>query len=258
MAVVYLVEDDPEVGRRVCALMHSSGHEALWFDTPHKFFYQLSKRTPACVLVDWVLPELAGIDVVTRVRQMVGHTVGVLMLTAVDAEDCIVRALAAGADDYVIKPMADAVLVARVEALLRRVAPRSVPARVLELGPYRLDFASQRAWLLGQDVELAPREFDLAWALFAQPARLITKQELLSAVWGKNSDLGHHTIAQHVYSVRKKLELAAHGVRLVAVYASGYRLELPEHWAVVDVGHGSNQPGMVPERPLLESPSAGS
>lgn len=234
MAVVYVVEDDADLAARVCALLQARGHEAHGFDTPHKFFYQLRKRTPACVLVDWVLPELPGIDVVARVRQLLGPSVGVLMLTAVDSEDSIVRALQTGADDYVIKPMADAVLVARVEALLRRLSPRTAPASVLESGPYRFDFAAQRALVQGADVELTPREFDLAWTLFAQPARLVTKQELQSAIWGKNSEFGYHTIAQHVYSVRKKLELARHGVRLVAVYASGYRLELPEAWAAGD------------------------
>jgi DNA-binding response OmpR family regulator len=225
-----LVEDDPQVAAAVCALLTRAGHELHWFDTPHKLFYQLGKRTPACVIVDWMLPELAGIDVVARIRQLLGASVGVLMLTAIDDEENVVRALRTGADDYVTKPAADGVLLARIEALLRRASPRSAPPTALEVGPYRLDFASQQASIDGVAIPLTPREFDLAWTLFSQPTRLFTKEELQAAIWGKNSALGYQTIAQHVYSVRKKLDLAHHGVRLVAVYASGYRLELPREW----------------------------
>jgi two-component system, OmpR family, phosphate regulon response regulator PhoB len=173
---------------------------------------------------------MTGVDVVARVRQLLGRSVGVLMLTGLDSEQSVVTALQTGADDYVVKPSTDAVLLARVEALLRR-SSRAAPASVISIGPYRFEFAQQAASIGGQQVELTPREFDLAWTLFSQPARLITKDELQAAIWGKGSDLGHHTIAQHVYLLRKKLELSKFGARLVAVYASGYRLELPDVWA---------------------------
>jgi DNA-binding response OmpR family regulator len=105
-------------------------------------------------------------------------------------------------------------------------------AKRIEIGPYVLDYTQQQVLVDGIAVELTPREFDLAWTLFCSPARLFTKQELLAAIWGKNSEFGYHTIAQHVYSVRKKLALVEHGFKLLAVYASGYRLEWPEGLAV--------------------------
>jgi DNA-binding response OmpR family regulator len=230
MAWIYMVEDDADIARRVCDLLERNGHQTLWFDTPHKLFYQLGKKSPALLIVDWVLPEMTGVDVVSRVRQLLGRSVGVLMLTGHDSEQSVVTALQTGADDYVVKPSTDAVLLARVEALLRRSA-QAAPASVISIGPYKFEFAQQAATVGGQPVELTPREFDLAWTLFSQPARLITKDELQAAIWGKGSDLGHHTIAQHVYLLRKKLELSKFGARLVAVYASGYRLELPDVWA---------------------------
>lgn len=230
MASIYLLEDEPECARVTQALLTRHGHDVLWFDTPHALFYQLGKHKPACVLVDWVLPEMPGIDVVVRVRQLLGRTVGILMLTAMDAEQSVVQALCTGADDYVVKPCADAVLLARVDALLRRLAPPRSPSTCIEVGPYRLDYALQQVTLAGQLVELTPREFDLAWMVFSHPSRLITRQELQAAIWGKNSELGSHTLAQHVYTVRKKFQLAKFGAKLVAVYASGYRLDLPSTW----------------------------
>jgi DNA-binding response OmpR family regulator len=246
LALVYLVEDDAEVAQRVCALLQREAHEALWFSAPHQLFHELQKRTPGCVLVDWVLPELPGIDVVARVRELLGHKVGILMLTAMNSEDSVVAALETGADDYVTKPFADAVLLARVGALLRRLTPRSAPPKVLVVGPYRFDFAMQTACVNDTPIQMTPREFDLAWMLFSQPVRLFTKQDLQAAIWGKNSTYGFHTVAQHVYSVRKKLALAQNGVRLVAVYASGYRLELPEGWLASASG---SQRNAQPEAP---------
>jgi DNA-binding response OmpR family regulator len=229
MAWIYMVEDDADIAHRVCDLLVRHGHQTQWFDTPHKLFYELGKRRPALVLVDWMLPEMPGVDVVARVRQLLGRSVAILMLTALESEESVVLALQTGADDYVIKPSTDALILARVEALLRRMT-QAAPASVIAIGPYRFEFSQQSATIGGQAVELTPREFDLAWTLFSQPSRLVTKDELQAAIWGKGSDLGHHTIAQHVYLLRKKLELSKFGARLVAVYASGYRLELPEVW----------------------------
>jgi DNA-binding response OmpR family regulator len=239
VALLYVVEDDLEVANDVCALLASQGHEVQHFATPHELFYQLGKRAPACVLVDWLLPEMAGPDVVRRIRQLMGASVGVLMLTAMDSEDNVVQGLEAGADDYVTKPYADRTLAARVDAVLRRVAVQHIPAATLECGPYRFEYALQRTMLDGCLLVLTPREFDLAWTLFLHPARLWTKAELQSAIWGKGDDMSFHTIAQHVYSVRKKLKLAAQGVRLLTVYGTGYRLEVPDAWRKGALGEAS-------------------
>jgi DNA-binding response OmpR family regulator len=225
LASIYIVEDDADMAARVCLLLGQQGHQATWFDTPHKFFYQLSKSRPDAVVVDWMLPEMSGIDVVVRIRQLLGRNVGVLMLTALDSEDCVVNALKTGADDYVVKPGADAVLLARVDALLRRTA--TAPASMtLVREPYRLDYAKQSLRIADQVVALTPREFELAWTLFSQPSRLFTKEELQAAIWGKDHELGHNTLMQHIYQLRRKLQLAQHGARLLSVYGSGYRLEL--------------------------------
>jgi DNA-binding response OmpR family regulator len=227
MALIYIVEDDPLFAASTQSLLVINGHSVEVFKSPHAFMHQLVKLPPKCAIVDWMLPEMLGIDVVRRVRETVGRSVGVLMLTAMDAEENVVQALECGADDYMVKPGSDPILVARLEALLRRLDQGADPRKKLLIGVYDLDFRQQCVRVDGQAVELTPREFDLAWTLFNQPARLFTKQELLAAIWGKDSDCGFHTISQHIYSIRKKLSLMEHGFRLVAVYGTGYRFELP-------------------------------
>lgn len=228
MALIHVLEDDDIFAGSVQRAL-SANHDVQCFATPHAFFYQLSKLQPRCAIIDWMLPEMIGVEVVRRLRQIAGRSIGVIMLTAIDAEQNVVEALEAGADDYIVKPGTNAVLNARVDALLRRLgAEPATTAKRIVVGPYTLDFAMQSVTVDGQAVELAPREFDLAWTLFCSPSRLFTKQELLAAIWGKGGEFGYHTIAQHVYAVRKKLALADHGFKLLAVYATGYRLEWPE------------------------------
>jgi DNA-binding response OmpR family regulator len=229
MALIHVLDDDKQFSQAVQTALQGQSHQVRCFDTPHAFFYQLSKEQPRCALIDWALPEMQGVDVVRRVRRQAGRKLGLIMLTAMDGEENVVQALSAGADDYIVKPGPQAVLAARVDALLRRLAeePAARDQRI-ELGPYVLDFAQQTVCVCGEPVELTPRELDLAWTLFSCPSRLFTKQELLSAIWGKNCAHGYHTISQHVYSIRKKLSLADHGFKLLAVYASGYRLQCPD------------------------------
>ncbi len=226
-ALIYILEDDPECSAYVMDWLQAAGHTVKTFVRPHEFFYALSKQPPQCAVVDWRLPEMQGIDVVSRLRQLMSGAVGVLMLTSVDSEDSVVRALSAGADDYIVKPGSESLLVARVGALLRRLTPSESRNLVVERPPYKLDFARRVISIEGRELDTAPREFELAWAFFSEPARLFTKQELLAAIWGKQQDAGEQTVAQHVYLVRRKLALAENGFKLISVYGAGYRLEVP-------------------------------
>ena len=226
MTQIHILEDDEACAGALAELLIRQGHEPKCFAAPHEFFYQLSKMPPRCAIVDWMLPEMSGLEVVKRTRQLMGGQMGIILLTALDDDDKAIAALGAGADDYLVKPTTDVLLAARLEALLRRLVPMQVAmAKRIELGPYALDLSTRSACIDERDVGLAPREFDLAWTLFAQPSRLFTKDELLGMIWGKQAEFGAHTIAQHIYALRKKLELVDHGFKLQSVYGTGYRLE---------------------------------
>jgi DNA-binding response OmpR family regulator len=226
LARIHILEDDEAFAAALADALSGHGHEVMCFSAPHKFFYQLNKRPPRCAIIDWMLPEMTGLEVIKRVRQVVGSQIGLLLLTALDDEDKAIAALSAGADDYLVKPVADALLAARIEALLRRLGQATTGmSKRIELGPYVLELATRVASVAGQDAGLAPREFDLAWILFSQPSRLFTRDELMALIWGKHGDMGAHTIAQYVYALRKKLALVENGFKLQSVYATGYRLE---------------------------------
>jgi len=222
----FLLEDDPEHAAHVVASLAGSRLQVRHFERSLAFCDALAAAPPRLVLLDWMLPDVAGIEVLRHVRERCGRSLPVIMLTSVDDERMVVRALDAGADDFLVKPVPRAVLRARLEAFMRRIEPPpAVPASV-ECGPYRLDFQAQAATLAGQAVTLTPREFDLAWVLMLEPGRFVSRAELAARVWGGSSEVSNHTLAQHVHALRKKLDFAAHGVRLAAVYGAGYRLDL--------------------------------
>jgi DNA-binding response OmpR family regulator len=226
MTQIHILEDDEACAGALAELLIRQGHEPKCFSAPHEFFYQLTKLPPRCAIIDWMLPEMSGLEVVKRTRQLVGGQMGIILLTALDDEDKAIAALGAGADDYIVKPATDVLLATRLKALLRRLVPaQTAMAKRIDLGPYALDLCTRSASIDGRDAGLAPREFDLAWTLFAQPSRLFTKDELIGLVWGRQTDFDVHTIAQHVCALRKKLELVAHGFKLQSVYGTGYRLD---------------------------------
>jgi DNA-binding response OmpR family regulator len=225
---IYLLEDDLDFSAAVKESLQRAGFEVDAFGLPHELFYEVKKVRPNLLIVDWMLPEMTGLEVVRNLRQLYGEQFAVIMLTQMDTEEHIVSALQAGADDYLIKPECGAILVARANAVLRRYQTATIEAVLtIERAPYRLLFQSRQVYLNEQLIALAPREFDLLWALFQNPNRLFSRAELLAAVWGKRDDVGEHTLTQHIYAIRKKLSFAEHGYRVTPVYGSGYRLESP-------------------------------
>jgi DNA-binding response OmpR family regulator len=139
--------------------------------------------------------------------------------------DTAICALASGADDFVTKSDSFAVLDARIHAILRRFAPvRSSPS-ILSYGSYSLSLDKSELTINSEVIDLTPREFDLAWMFFSSPSRLLRKYDIIAAIWGKETTAGEHTLAQHIYSLRRKCGFERHGFRLTAVYGIGYRLD---------------------------------
>jgi DNA-binding response OmpR family regulator len=224
---IYLLEDDTDFAIHIADRLRGRGYIVRIFHHPHELFYETSKEIPTLFIVDWMLPEMLGLDVVKRIRQKIGKNVAVMMLTQMDTEEHIVSALEAGADDFVVKPASGEEFCARVVALVRRYQPTVEAVEKIELGPYTLVFDIQTVTLQGQPIELAPREFDLGWMFFSNTGRLLSKSELLAAVWGRHSNSSDHTLTQHIYALRKKLALADNGFRLTSIYGTGYRFEQP-------------------------------
>mgnify|MGYP003343261784 CR=1 FL=1 len=170
------------------------------------------------VLLDLMLPGLDGLEVCRRIQA--DRPVPVIMLTARDSEADLVLGLQTGADDYMTKPFSTRELVARVQAMLRRVdrltEPAAADAPTVVLGPVTLDPVTHRATVDGAEVHLTPTEFDLARTLAASPERVFTREELLAEVWGYEVASGERTVDSHIRSLRRKLGADAirtvHGV----------------------------------------------
>jgi DNA-binding response OmpR family regulator len=227
----FLLEDDPEHAAHFMESLVASEFQVRHFSMAKKFFEALAESTPQLIVLDWMLPDLSGYQVLRRVRERFGLTVPIVMLTSLDSEDRVIAAFEAGADDYLIKPVAGPVLRARLQALARRIS--QVPTAFsgsMRFGPYRLDHARQSVRVDDEPdarIALTPREFDLIWLMMSNPDRFIPRAELIAGVWGKRGEVAPHTLAQNVHALRKKLGLARRNIRLTAVYGSGYRLESP-------------------------------
>jgi DNA-binding response OmpR family regulator len=225
---VFLLEDNAYDADYFKVCMEDRSHEVVHFERAVPLLDALHHERPGMVVLDLHVPEVDGPTALRCIRSLCGTALPVAMLSCVDDNTEVVDVLNAGADDYLIKPMTQSVLVARLEALMRRSASAGErPTHVIEAGPYRLDFQAREVTIDGELLVLTPKEFDLAWVLFERVNRFIPRAELIVGVWGKHAELATHTITQHVYMVRNKLALRDNGFRLSAVYGSGYRFEAP-------------------------------
>ncbi|MDD5295604.1 MAG: response regulator transcription factor [Rhodocyclaceae bacterium] len=222
---IALLEDDPEQAEVVKRWLEQAGHDVHVFGRGMDLLRRASRESFDLYLLDWILPDVEGDEVLRRLRQERDVTSPVIFVTSRDAEEDVVAALQAGADDYMTKPLRRMELVSRVEAVLRRVL-RPLVQPVLELGNYRFDLASRQAQLSGETVVLTDKEFDLALFLFRHQGQLVSRGHLLEAVWGKNANIATRTLDTHVSRLRGKLSLRPeNGLRLASVYNFGYRLE---------------------------------
>lgn len=220
-----LLEDEALQRDMLTAWLSEAGHDVHGFATAGEFMRIASRESFDFFLLDSMLPDQSGRHVLRWLREERRNETPAVFVTALDSEDEVVAALSGGADDYIVKPVRRAELLARIEAVLRRGRVQGT-AEVLEFGSYRFDIAHRVASLGGKPVELTDKEFDLALFLFRNLGRLLSRGHLLEAVWGRTAAVATRTVDTHVSRVRTKLELRPeHGFRLVPAYNFGYRLE---------------------------------
>lgn len=223
---VALVEDDRIEAEKAIAALRSAGHEVEWFTEGVQFMAEVREARHELFLFDWHLPDTEGTALVGWVHRTVGRRAPIVIFSRFDDDERIVEALAAGADDYITKPTSPTVLLARIAAVNRRFQGTTTQPLVVEFGPYRIDGAIRELLRDGQKIELQPKEFDLAWYLFLHRDRLVRREELVAAIWGRDLGGSARTLDTHLYTLRRKLMFAENGLRLSNVYREGYRLEL--------------------------------
>jgi DNA-binding response OmpR family regulator len=219
---ILVVEDEASIADAVAARLRSEGFQVDIARDGPSAVERCERRMPDLVVLDLMLPGIDGLEVCRRIQK--DRPVPVLMLTARDTEDDLVVGLAVGADDYLTKPFSPRELVARVRALLRRVERDREPAlaeRPVRVGDVELDPATRRVRLGGDDVHLTPTEFDVLYRLARRPGVVLTREQLLSEVWGYRDGFGARTVDSHVKAIRRKL-----GENLIrTVHGIGYSVE---------------------------------
>lgn len=216
-----LVEDEPDVASFVQQGLDEEGYDVGWVQEGRRALEYTQQQSVDLVLLDIRLPDLSGIDVCERLRLHQPH-LPIMMLTALDAVEDRVRGLRAGADDYLPKPFAFDELLARIEALLRRV-DRTEQTETLRDGPLTVNPAAQTCTYEGEDVALTPTEFDLLAYLMARRGQALSRDTIHRDVWGHEFDRGTNLIDVYVNYVRRKLGEVGCPSPIETVRGVGYR-----------------------------------
>ncbi|MFU2071508.1 response regulator transcription factor [Bordetella hinzii] len=220
------LEDDLDQARQIQQLLHHAGHECRSFQQSQDLLAALRNETFDLILVDWQLPDMDGDEVVRYLRSRYGMGLPIIFLTSRNQEEDLVQGLQAGADDYIVKPLRPAELLARVSALLRRAQPAAQDSPPFDVGPYHVDPARRVIELHGESVTLAPKEYELALLFLRNIGRLLSRDLLAETVWNREIPPTSRTLDTHLSNVRQKLQLRPqNGLRLTSSYALGYRLE---------------------------------
>lgn len=223
-----ILEDSPSQALLLKAMVEELGHSAEIFPTARSFRDGLSARNRFdLLLMDWVLPDGSGDELLAWVRERHGWELPIIFVTARVAESDVAAMLRLGADDYVCKPIRYVELGARIEALIRRRAQRSGKSpEKIRVGSVALDPEARSASVDGESVALTAKEFDLALVLLCHVGTLFTRQSLLDKVWHLDGESDTRTVDTHISRLRRKLLLEPeHGWQLTTVYGHGYRLE---------------------------------
>ncbi len=218
--MIYLLEDDDSIRKLVLYTLSSQGMAAEGFSRPSEFKEALRRSLPELVLLDVMLPEENGLDILRKLRQAeTTRTLPVILLTARDSEFDKVVGLDSGADDYLPKPFGMMELLARIRAVLRRSAPAVTEYR---LGELTVQPDSHQVFVQGQPVALTLKEFELLRLLLCARGNVLTRDQLLNRIWGYAFDGTSRTVDVHIRGLRQKLGPA--GSRIETVRGVGYRI----------------------------------
>lgn len=220
--MIYLLEDDASIRNFVEYALNGSGLETRGFERPSDFWRELGRALPSLLLLDIMLPEENGLEILRKLRaRQDTRRLPVILLTARGTEYDKVLGLDTGADDYIAKPFGIMELISRVRALLRRAEPDSAPEEYV-VGELRLNPASRRVLSEGREVALTYKEFELLALLMAHPETVFTRDAILKTIWNTDFDGESRTVDVHIRMLRSKLGGCGELIRTVR--GIGYKI----------------------------------
>ncbi len=226
LATLLVVDDELKLRELLREYFQQAGFSIRTVATGEAALADLDRAPVDLVILDWMLPDMEGLEVTRRIRQR--GKIPIIMLTARAEEADRVVGLEMGADDYVVKPFSPRELLARVKAVLRRAGEEDGPSAKLKIGPFLLDEAARELYLDGRLLELTAMEFNLIAYLLHHPRRVFSRIELLRALAGNSYAVFPRTIDAHIKKLRQKLEPdLKHPRYLITVHSVGYKLVIP-------------------------------
>ncbi|MCG8511233.1 MAG: phosphate regulon transcriptional regulator PhoB [Rhodospirillales bacterium] len=223
--LVLIVEDEPGLVTMLRYNLEREGYQVDEASDGEEALLKIEESTPDIILLDWMLPRLSGLEVCRRVRRRTEtRDLPIIMLTARGEEADRVRGLDTGADDYVTKPFSPSELLARIRSLLRRARP-STAHETLSCGDVVMDLAAHKVWRNGRFVKLGPTEFRLLRYFLEHSGRVLSREHLLDAVWGRDIYVEERTVDVHIRRLRKALNADGELDPIRTVRSAGYALE---------------------------------
>lgn len=223
---VALLEDDKEQSSVVVRWLEKAGHTCAVFADGKSFMRNLTRESYDLLMLDWGIPDVPGDQVLEWIRKNVQAPVPIMFITARSDEKDIVSALERGADDYLVKPVRQMEMLARLHALERRARNEFIAKEIIELEPFVIKLGERKLYREGVEIDLTHKEFDLAVFLFRHIGQLLSRGHILESVWGRNPDINTRTVDTHISRIRAKLALSNESaLKLSSVYFYGYRLE---------------------------------
>jgi two-component system phosphate regulon response regulator PhoB len=223
---ILVVEDEDALATLLQYNLEKEGYQVLTATDGEEALVAVEEKLPDLIVLDWMLPKVSGIEVCRRLRQRPEtRNVPIIMLTARGEETDRIRGLDTGADDYVVKPVSMTELAARVRAVLRRLRPGLAEDEV-RCGDIVIDRVGHRVRRAGKEVHLGPTEFRLLDYLMRHAGRVLSREQLLDAVWGSDVYVEARTVDVHIGRLRKALNLPQTDDPIRTVRAAGYALDL--------------------------------
>ncbi|HFE37365.1 MAG TPA: phosphate regulon transcriptional regulatory protein PhoB [Gammaproteobacteria bacterium] len=221
---ILLVEDESAIREMLQFALQQSDYAVQHAEDAQQAMDKLSNGAIDLILLDWMLPGISGVELCRRLKRDKNYQkIPIIMLTARAEEDDKIQGLNAGADDYLTKPFSPRELMARINAVLRRVRSNKASDKICEYGGLVLNEYSHRVTSNQVTIELGPTEYRLLQFFMTHPERVFSRAQLLDNVWGTNVYVEERTVDVHVRRLRKSLEETKHDKLVQTVRGAGYR-----------------------------------